>query len=128
MASRRELFTAALAASVVISAPALATQSLGWDQLMADYLQRKAAFDAADLRYDRTAASADRLDDLCHAMCKAIDRLMAEPAPHLSAVLWKLEQVIKDEGQGFTANWSVKYISPILDDVRRLSTAVNYRT
>ncbi|MCI1141712.1 hypothetical protein MOP88_04160 [Sphingomonas sp. WKB10] len=42
------------------------------------------------------------------------------PAPHLPALLWKIERLVNDEGDGCTASWSIDYVEPMLRDARRL--------
>lgn len=58
---------------------------------------------------------------------KARRPLLAAPAPHSAALLWKLEHLfgpeqIEQEGGHITA-WSEEFVRPFFDDVRRLAGA-----
>lgn len=85
-----------------------------YDQLRA-YQAVKAT---ADRRLGYRLAS-DRNSALGAAASEAEDALLAMPAPHLSALLWKIERLMFDEN-GETVSWSFSYIEPMLADARRL--------
>lgn len=52
--------------------------------------------------------------DLCEA------RLMEMPAPHGQALLWKIDHLVHDEGDGTTPSWTIGYAEPMLRDALRL--------
>ncbi len=97
-------------------------------------LRRLAALDqleahrAAVAEHDRRHASrstvaADRYDAAITHAYLAEKRLIDMPAPHAAALLWKIERLINDEGDGCTASWSIDYVEPMLADARRLLRA-----
>jgi hypothetical protein len=68
----------------------------------------------------RSTAAADRYDAAITAAYESEKRLIDMPAPHLPALLWKIERLVNDEGDGCTASWAIDYVEPMLADARRL--------
>lgn len=94
-------------------------------------LRRLAALDQLEAHRDairenderhahRSTAAADRYDAAITAAYESEKRLIDMPAPHLPALLWKIERLVNDEGDGCTASWSIDYVEPMLADARRL--------
>ncbi len=95
-------------------------QSLGERRLAAYGQVRwfRAAQAANDERHCYGPA-ADRNSELCETVSELEDVLVAMPAPHLAALLWKMERLITDEN-GSISPWTFDYIEPMLNDARRL--------
>ncbi|QPT09280.1 hypothetical protein [Sphingomonas paucimobilis] len=68
-----------------------------------------------------TDAESDRLDSLAAAECEAWNRLMYMPAPDGVALLWKLEQIITPDEDGYTGSWSANVANQVLGDAKRLA-------
>ncbi|WP_203311114.1 hypothetical protein [Sphingomonas beigongshangi] len=68
----------------------------------------------------RAKEAADRCDEAIADVCRCEDRLLEMPSPNRKALLWKLERLINDDGDGCTASWSIAYVEPMLRDARRL--------
>ena len=64
-----------------------------------------------------------KADDLSEAATDAEDKLMAMPAPHWEAVLWKQDRLFGDLDveAGNVPSWSNEYVKPFFDDIRRLA-------
>lgn len=64
-----------------------------------------------------------KADELCEAATDAEDALIAMPAPHWEALLWKQERLFGnlDNEEGNLTSWSVDYVKPFFDDIRRLA-------
>lgn len=71
----------------------------------------------------RSTAAADRYDAAITAAYESEKRLIHMPAPHFPALLWKIERLVNDEGDGCTVSWSIDYVEPMLADARRLLRA-----
>lgn len=85
-----------------------------YDQLRA----YRAAKATADRRVGYRLAC-DRNSALGAAASEAEEALLAMPAPHLAALLWKIERLVFDEN-GETVGWSFSHVEPMLADARRL--------
>lgn len=68
------------------------------------------------LGYDRAT---ERCDELADAVSEAEGALMAMPAPHGRALLWKLEH-LNEVSDGSTSGWSAEYVAQTMADARRL--------
>ena len=45
------------------------------------------------------------------------------PSPHMAALLWKMQEVLEIEPDGFTASYSAAGIKPVMDDAARFASA-----
>lgn len=120
--SRRGLLAGLMLAPALcatLASPALA-QSGRWVQAMRALDTAKsldAAYTArADWADDQTCDESDRLTD---AVCRAEDALIDCPAPHLPAVIWKIEYA-RDRWKYFD-DWPAEWWAAILSDLRRLA-------
>ena len=129
MTDRRHFLTAALIAPVVIAAPAIAAPAFvcaplaasAWDDAMAQFEAAQAVENAYDA-HDRpvwTAANEREMTRLIDARCDAEDRLIATPAPSLSAVIWKIEYARK-RWVDFT-DWPDGWWNSVMADLRRIA-------
>lgn len=65
----------------------------------------------------------DESDRLCEVQCKRESDLIVMPAPHASALLWKLERLFGPESReedDFSASWCAEWINAVMRDARRL--------
>ncbi|OWK31308.1 hypothetical protein [Sphingomonas dokdonensis] len=99
-----------------------------WEELHARWLVARDAAKAAERHYlttvDGTPACdrAGRTRDATFEWMNAIEgRMLATPAPHQRALLWKIEYALRnDEDEGSTIAWSFEHIAPIVADARRM--------
>lgn len=121
----------------------------GWATLMASYLAAKQAEDDyADggwtPAYDREQAFAnthsgireqlykdhpeecissqvdDEVERLLEVRCRFEDALMRTPAPDGEALRWKLDYLLRDDGDGSVFCWNIEFIAQTADDYRRI--------
>lgn len=67
----------------------------------------------------------DESDWLCEVQCNRESDLIVMPAPHASALLWKLEHLFGPESRekdDFSASWCAQWINAMMSDARRLLT------
>lgn len=101
-----------------------------------------AAWDAAQWRINLAKADGDRLNAALKAMpegagrtavndavcvnddeyAAAINAALEMPAPHMGALLWKLQYFLQIESDGYTASWRADGIKPLFDDVARFAS------
>lgn len=101
-----------------------------------------AAWDAAQWRINLAKADGDRLNAALKAMpegegrtavhdavcvnddeyAAAINAALEMPAPHMGALLWKLQYFLQIEPDGYTASWRADGIKPLFDDVARFAS------
>jgi hypothetical protein len=65
----------------------------------------------------------DESDRLCEVQCNRESDLIVRPAPHASALLWKLEHLFGPESReedDFSASWCADWINAVMIDARRL--------
>ena len=127
---RRSLFagTAAAAVAATIPAPVSASSRSAWDTAMARYRAAsaahasyaKAVHDPVMHRGTIPDHIAERMDALGCELSDAEDDLLDLPAPHEAALRWKIEFVMKDEGDGFLSPWSKGAVKQTLADAARL--------
>ncbi|CAH0496621.1 hypothetical protein NVSP9465_01658 [Novosphingobium sp. CECT 9465] len=84
-----------------------------WDAAMQTYAEATKAF--AD--QEAITPSSFALDDLCNAMTDAEDALFRLDAPHLRAILWKLDRLEVDANG---SSLSPDHIRQVSTDIRRL--------
>ena len=98
-----------------------------WDLAMRQHLALKSEYEGAWAAWKATPpanrADGTYMDDLSDAYSEAQNKLMRLPAPDLTALRWKLESILEDDGSGSTAGFSSEYVAPIFADVRRLEGA-----
>jgi hypothetical protein len=71
---------------------------------------------------ERLRATVDRSNALGEALADRQTDLMLLPAPHGEALMWKLNHVLEDSGDGGCAPWSISYLEQMMADARRLLT------
>ncbi len=122
--TRRAMLGAIAAAPVVVaSMPAAAAASpvTAWDRLMAECRAAEDEYRRADSYYSpRSEAGDAKVEALCDRFCELEDRLMAMPAPHLSALRWKLDKLLVIEADRMTTSWSGRYVAQTRRDIARL--------
>lgn len=120
--NRRGLL-AVIAAAPVVAVPtaAIASPSVAWDRLMAQRDAAEVEYRSADTFYNPGSdVEFDRLDQLCERFCNLEDQLMQMPAPHLRALRWKLDLLLRDDEDRTTASWATSYVEQTRRDIARL--------
>lgn len=100
------------------------SRDAGWDAAMRRWLEAKAEAEqyhasfatGAKSRTEATAAEADRLDDVAAARQS---ELMAMPAPHITALRYKLDHLLEDDN-GTLNPWCDAYVEQTRRDIARL--------
>ena len=99
-------------------------EQAAWDAAMATYVAAKSEYETSWAAFKAVPAGQERdgqrMDDVALAFTNSEDDLLAIPAPNLTALRWKLEYVLRDDGDGEIAPYSVPYVAPILADIARL--------
>lgn len=70
--------------------------------------------------HNRLTASIARSNAFGDKIADAQTDLMLMPAPHGDALLWKLDHIMEDCGDGSCAGWSLSYTEQMMADARRL--------
>lgn len=91
----------------------LTTDPAQWDAAMQGHEQASEAFAA----HEAIAPGSDELDALCNAVTDAEDTLFETDAPHMEAVLWKLNLL---EQESSTSSITPDQIRRVSADIRRL--------
>jgi hypothetical protein len=134
---RGALGAMALAPMVIAASPIEAALPSLWQKRMTAYLAAKKqadlyytvrylpAFERANRDHCKTSAvEADECDRLSDLAGEAEALVQLTPAPNLSAVLWKLDQLFDREHRSeddFIDSWHHKFTDSIRADVARLS-------
>lgn len=133
--SRRGALGAFAALSAVAATPALAsvtTPRTAWEAALAKLEHAEATYQAfseniwrpacrsndADPSRDISAVH-EECDRLLTAYCDARSAVMAEPAPDLAALRWKLDEAVQVE-EDELISWDLKYVSQTIADFKRL--------
>ena len=84
------------------------------------WAERFAAMEEANEHYQASLGKTDpELDDACNQYVDARDALMQTPAPSLSALRWKLDELLQIEDEG-TSAWDASYAAQTIADYQRL--------
>ena len=65
----------------------------------------------------------DESERLCEAQCNRENDLIVMPAPHASALMWKLEHLFGPEARNeddYSDGWCAEWINAVMTDARRL--------
>lgn len=97
----------------------------GVEDLFPAHPEVKAVHEADGFRHAIPADIYDRQQELCEQFVDAQSEVMNTPAPHLSALRWKLDQILvlehsDDSDGGSTPSWTRKYVAQTFDDIARL--------
>ena len=133
--NRRQFLSAAAIAPVAMAIPAMAyaNPSAQWDAAVARYEVAK----AAETRFERNVwvpadeASAHNHTLVSPAVAEEMDRLTNEAddrlwdvlhtaAPDRSALRWKLEYLLKDDGNNSATGWGRQHLAQTFADIARL--------
>lgn len=128
--SRRAIFAGmagAAALLTVASVPAKAGQTYGdWERRLARHDASKRHVDDLWTRYKSMPASVrerivgEEVERASEVHDEVWAELMKTPAPHLSALRWKLERLLEIEDDGMSASWCERLVLPVLADIARL--------
>lgn len=137
--NRRAFLKAAPVAAAALAVPGLAAQTPSastaeWDALMARYLTAEADYQAFyDAHYkphldrwkqDRSYQTPEHIDEMLEHLAERGSDLEGElicmPAPHRSALRWKLDKILRGGVGGSTPCWSAEYVAQTIADYRRL--------
>lgn len=128
--SRRAIFAGVAGAAALLavaSVRAKAGHSHGdWERQLAHYDASKRHADDLWTRYKSMPASVreriigEEVEQASKVHDEIWTELMRTPAPHLSALRWKLERLLEIEDDGMSASWCERLVRPVLADIARL--------